>query len=504
MNRESAEVIFVNGVVPTVPGADSLAIGQGKILAVDREENVRPLTHENTKRFDLKGKAVLPGFIDAHTHLFSLGLKEIEWELDLSQKDRDELLEYIALQTQKRGQGEWIIGRGWDETDWKDRTYLKRDELDRIAPQNPVIAVRIDGHLLIANSLALEQLPPEADPKLIDAAQGFVREEAAFALQRSIEPDEETLRKGLRAVSALAHRLGVTSVHTMSVADRVHLYLNERQKIGLRVTLYPKVPCVDALKTLGIQSPCGDEWLRIGGVKVFADGSIGAGNAAVSTPYADIGGMGALNHSDETLLSIVREADETGLQTVIHAIGDRGIEQVLQTHSSLNTSKVLRHRIEHFELPIPAQIERAGKLGLHLSMQPNFVGNWSGEGSLYEKRLGKERDQKSNPQRLVLDAGVPLAFGSDCMPFSPLYGLHWAVNAPYPTQRVSVEEAITCYTTMGAHFSFEEDIKGKLAPGMLADLVILNGDPRQAPERITDLEVEMTILGGEIVYRREG
>lgn len=503
MAREWAEKIFFNGVVPTVPRADSLAVGQGKILAVGPEENVRPFTHENTERIDLKGKAVLPGFIDTHTHLLSLGLKEIGWELDLSQKDRDELLEYIALQTQKRGPGEWIIGRGWDETNWKDRTYLKREELDRIASRNPVIAVRIDGHLLIANSLALEQLPPEANPKLIDITQGFIREEAAFALQRSIEPDEETLGRGLRAVSTLAHRLGVTSVHTMSVADRVYLYLNERQKIGLRVTLYPKVPCIEALKTLGIRSPYGDEWLRIGGVKVFADGSIGAGNAAVSTPYADSGGTGILNHSDETLLSIVRGADEAGLQTVIHAIGDRGIEQVLKTHSTLKTSTTLRHRIEHFELPIPSQIERAGKLGLHLSMQPNFVGNWSGEGSLYEKRLGKERDQRSNPHHLVLDAGIPLAFGSDCMPFSPLYGLHWAVNAPYPAQRVSVEEAITCYTTMGARFSFEETVKGEVAPGMLADLVILDEDPHHVPERISELQVEMTILGGEVVYRRE-
>jgi predicted amidohydrolase YtcJ len=502
MNTSQTELILTGGMFPTIPEADSLVIGRGKILAVGRMESVKLRTNECAKTIDLEGKAVLPGFIDAHTHLLSLGLKEIEWEVDFSQKSRDELLEYMAYQASQREPDEWIIGRGWDETHWKDRSYLTRGELDQVVPQNPLFAVRIDGHLLTANSLALKRLPVEPDPKLIDRAKGFIREEAAFSLLRSIEPDEETFRKGLRAATTLAHRLGVTSVHTMSAAERVHLYLKEWQRNKLRVTLYPKIPCIDALKTLGIQSPCGDEWLRIGGVKVFADGSIGAANAAVGTPYADAGGTGALNYANEALLDVVREAEEANLQTVIHAIGDRGIEQVLKTHSSLNTSKALRHRIEHFELPTLSQIERAGKLGLNLSMQPNFVGNWSGEGSLYEKRLGKERDQQSNPHRLILDAGVPLAFGSDCMPFSPLYGLHCAVNAPYAPQRVSVEEAITCYTTMGAHFSFEEEIKGKLAPGMLADLVILSEDPRQALERIADLEVEMTILGGEIVYQR--
>jgi hypothetical protein len=503
MNINKVEMILTAAVFPTVPEADSLAIGEGRILALGRSETILPLAQEGTRTIPLQGKALLPGFIDAHTHLLSVGLKEIGWEIDLSGRSREDVLTQLANVAHERGKGEWVIARGWDESSWKERAYLTRTELDRIAPTNPVVAVRVDGHLLIANSVALAKIPPHANPKLIDRARGFVREEAAFTFQRSIEPEEETLREGLHAATASAHRLGITSVHTMEPADRLKLYLNERGKIRLRVTLYPKVPCIDALKTFGIRSGGGDDWLRIGGVKLFADGSIGAGNAALGAPYADSGETGALNYTDEALFSIIRRADEAGLQTVVHAIGDRGIEQVLRAHSTIRTSKTLRHRIEHFELPTPPQIERAARLGLHLSMQPNFVGNWSGEGSLYEKRLGKDRDQQSDPHRLVVDAGIPLAFGSDCMPISPLYGLHWAVNAPHPAQRVTVEEGIACYTTMGAHFSFEEDTKGKLAPGMLADLVILNKDPRRVSGRIADVQVETTIVGGEVVYQKE-
>jgi len=238
-------------------------------------------------------------------------------------------------------------------------------------------------------------------------------------------------------------------------------------------------------------------------VKLFADGSIGAGNAAVSIPYVDTGENGALNYTDDELLSFLRRAEEADLQTAIHAIGDRAIEQVLQAHARIGTSPELRHRIEHFELPTGEQIERANDLGLCVSMQPNFVFNWSGPGKMYKRRLGKARDARIDPHRLVLDAGIPLAFGSDCMPISPLYGLHAAVNAPHPEQRVPLEEGILAYTRAGAYLSHEEDLKGAIAPGMFADLVVLEGDPRTVPEGISALSVEMTFVGGELVYKKE-
>ena len=497
------ETILRGGVFPTAPEVDSLAIGGGRILALGPAERIVSLAAETTQTIELSGKAVLPGFIDAHTHFLQIGLKEIGLRSDLSGLSRTETLARLAEALHQRGKGEWVVGQGWDESTWQERRYLSRDDLDRIAPNTPLIAVRVDGHLLSANSCALEQIPPNVDQKLVDFSSGILHEEAAFTFLRTVRPDPETQKEALHAAAATAHRLGITSVHTMLPPERVRLYMRERQKLRLRVALCPEISCLDTLETLGIESGFGDEWLRLGGVKLFADGSIGAGNAALDKPYDDFGECGELNYTDEELIAFVRRCEQAGLQTVIHAIGDRAIEQVLNAHSAVGTSSELRHRIEHFELPTTAQIERAKDLGLHVSMQPNFVGNWSGEGKMYIDRLGRKRDLNIDPHRLVLDADLPLAFGSDCMPMSPLFGLCWAVNAPHPNQRVSVEEAITCYTKMGATFSFEEAQKGTLDTWMLADLVILDQDPRQVPENLADLQVDMTFVGGKLVYERD-
>ncbi len=494
------ETILRGGVFPTVPEVDSLAIGGGRILALGPAEKIVSLSAETTQTIELNGQSVLPGFIDAHTHFLQVGLKEIGLRSDLSGLSRAETLARLAETVHQRGKGECVVGQGWDESTWEHRRYLSRDDLDRIAPKNPLIAVRVDGHLLTANTLALARIPSGVDQRLVDISSGILREEAAFTFLRTVRPDPEAQKEALHAAVATAHRLGITSVHTVLPPERIRLYMREREKLKLRVTLYPESSCVDTLETLGIESGFGDAWLRLGGVKLFADESIGAGNAALGEPYADSGECGELNYTDEELIAFVRRCDEAGLQTVIHAIGDRAIEQVLNAHSAVGTSSELRHRIEHFELPTKIQIQRAKDLGLSISMQPNFVGNWSGEGKMYIDRLGRKRDLNVDPHRLVLDADLPLAFGSDCMPMSPLFGLHWAVNAPHPNQRVSVEEAITCYTKMGATFSFEEAQKGALEVGMLADLVILEQDPRQVPERLVDLQVGMTFVGGKLVY----
>ena len=501
-HKMKAETILRGGVFPTIPEASAVAIGGERLLAIGHAAQIAPLATEITRVIDLNGKAVLPGFIDAHTHFLQIGLSEIGLRIDLVGLSRTKTLARLAAAVRERGKGEWVVGCGWDESTWQAHDYLRREELDRITGKTPLVAVRIDGHLLTANSCALAHIPLNVNRGLVDLVSGILREEAAFAFLRTVKPDEGTLREALYRAATVAHRHGITSIHTMLAPERIRLYMHERGRLKLRVTLCPEVSCLDALETLGIESGFGDAWLRLGGIKLFADGSIGARNAALGEPYADSSEQGALNYSDEELISFIRRCDQAGLQTVIHAIGDRAIEQVLGAHSVAGSSRDLRHRIEHFELPTAAHIARAKDLGLHISMQPNFVGNWSGEGKMYTDRLGRTRDQQIDPHRLVLDAGLPLAFGSDCMPMSPLFGLHWAVNAPHPNQRVSVEEAITCYTKMGAYFSFEERQKGVLAGGMLADLVILNRDPRKIPDRLANLEVEMTFLGGELVYQR--
>jgi len=479
-------------------------MGRGRILAVGPEEEVLFSSCDTTRIIDLAGQAVLPGFIDSHTHFLQTGLARIGLHIDLSGLSREEVFAQLAGAVRERGAGEWVVGRGWDESTWGDRHFLSREELDRLAPDSPLIAIRLDGHLLAANTVALERIPPSIDRREIDEECGLVREKAAFDLLRSISPDEETLRAALHAAVSYAHRLGITSIHTMLSLDWFHAYMRERGKIGLRVTLCPEVPALGPLETLGMTSGFGDEWLRLGGVKLFADGSIGAGNAALYAPYTDSGKNGALNYRTQDLASFIERAERTGLQTVIHAIGGRAIEQVLDAHATVGTSRELRHRIEHFELPTRTQIERARKLRLNISMQPNFVGNWSGEGKMYQARLGEERDSMVDPHHLILEKELPLAFGSDSMPISPLYGLHWAVNAPHESQRVSFEEGIRCYTEEGARLSFEEEEKGRIETGMLADLVVLDKDPREDPTQIDQLRVEMTCLAGKIVYQREG
>ncbi len=503
MLPERVETILLGGKLPTVPEAQALALGAGRILAVGQDEEIGPLAQETTHVMDLGGKAVLPGFIDAHTHFLDTGLERIGAHVGLAGLSRSEVISRLADAAADRRAGEWIVGRGWDESAWSDRSYLRSDELDRITTEHPLLAVRLDGHLLVANQAALEKIPSVLGRSKVEPQEGILREEPAFSLLQAISPDADTLREALHAAVDAAHELGVTSIHTMLPPQRMAVYLHERGRLKLRVTLCPEVSGLDALEALGLVSGFGEETLRLGGVKLFADGSIGAGNAAVAEPYRDSGTTGALNHSDEVVVTFLRRAEAAGLQTVIHAIGERAIDQVLDAHATVRTSTGLRHRIEHFELATPPQIGRAVALGLNPSMQPNFVWNWSGKGGMYEARLGTERDRRIDPHRLVLDQGLALAFGSDSMPFSPLYGLHAAVNAPHASQRVTVDEGIACYTRGGARLSFEEEIKGTLRAGALADLVVLDRDPREIPDRIADRRVEMTFVGGEIVYRRE-
>ncbi|MBU0595432.1 amidohydrolase [Candidatus Bipolaricaulota bacterium] len=501
---QQASKVFGNGLLYSHPGADALAVSGDRILAIGTSDELQPLIGADTETIDLTGRFLMPGFIDAHLHLFHLGLSESGWRTDLAGFDRGGTLERLRCAVEERGRGEWVIGGGWDESQWRIGEYLHRGDLDCIAPDSPVVAVRMDGHILAANTLALrwmEEHPIDGlDPSLIEAASGLLREESAWALLRQIEPDGAALREAVIAAAMHCHRHGVTSVHTMTHSRRLSVLREQRVNARLRTTVYVPVDSPFEVGRVGPGDGQTDPWLRIGGAKIFADGSIGAQNAALSRPYANAG-TGKLNWSDEDLQALIERAERVEHPTAIHAIGDRAIEQVLGLHERLGTSPERRHRIEHFELPGDGHLERARDAGITVCMQPNFIGNWSGPDSMYVGRLGADRDRASNPLRRVLDAGLALAFGSDGMPVGPLYGLHWAVNAPYAGQRLSVAEALACYTAAPARLSFEEELKGRLEPGMLADVVVLDEDPAAQPERIAQRVVEMTLVGGECVYR---
>lgn len=504
-----ADLVLLHGRIITMdqPGqVQGLVISGDRILALGSDERVKGLADEATKMIDLHGRTVLPGLIDAHTHLVSTGLRETIY-LDLAQAGTlEELLEMVRAAAGDRAPGEWLIGRGWEESRWPEQTYVAREDLDRAAPGNPAALARVDGHLLCVNSKALQRLPlPEKFGDRADLERGLLWEEAAWWFHDQIEPEAGELERAIAAATRGAHSLGVTSVHDIVKPAYLGAYqkLHATGRLKLRVYFNPQVEHARQLIDAGLVTGSGDHWLRLGAVKLFADGSIGAGNAALSEPYCDRRSRGQLNYDEEELFHIVNWAHEQGWQVMTHAIGDRAIESLLRVYERTGVTPQDRYRIEHFELANEVDLERAARIGIIASMQPNFL-QWVSSGGMYQTRLGEERTGRATPHRVVLDAGIRLACGSDCMPFGPLFGIHQAVNAPYPAQRLTVEEALRCYTQGGAYASFEEGLKGSLAPGRLADFIVLSANPFEHPRELENIKVEMTYLGGEPVFSRSG
>lgn len=504
----TADRIFINGTMLTISKgrAQALAVQDGRIQAISRTADIRKLAGPQTAIVDLKGKTLLPAFIDAHMHLVSQGLKETGYILDLSEtRSLSEALECVRAAAQKRGEGVWVRGRGWDETHWSERRYLTRADLDRIAPKNPVALSRVDGHMLIANSQALKLVSVRADADEFDPQQGLLRERAVDSFLSQIMPKPEEIEEAIRAAARLAHSLGVTAVHDVARPEHMRAYqrLHRRGELQLRVRMNPLVEQMDPLAELGFVSGFGDEFLQLGAIKIFTDGSIGARNAALLEPYIDsqdgTAATGKLNYAQSELNALVRKSHENGFQLMIHAIGDRAIGAALEALSAAGVGARDRARIEHLELPTEEQLKQARELGVIASMQPNFL-QWSGPGGLYETRLGSERDARIDPHRAVLEMKVPLALGSDGMPFHPLYGIHLAVNALHDLQKLSVEEALHAYTLGAAYAGFQEDELGSLEPGKWADLIVLSKDPASSPKHIQEIQVLETYLAGERVF----
>jgi predicted amidohydrolase YtcJ len=491
-------VLLFRGRVWGHPASDAVLLRDSRIAGIGRRDD---FAAAGARDVDVAGGWILPGFIDGHTHLIETGLVECGWAVDLTGCRREDALDRMVRAASGRRSGEWLLASGWDESRWRPARRLERRELDRAVPDVPVIAVRVDGHLAILNALALglARMAVAAKPELFDVALGEAREAAVDDVRRLAHPGVATIDDALRAAARSCHRLGITTAHVMSGLDDPQMFLAAAESLRLRLVVHPPVERLEQLTKDGICSGQGDEWARWGGVKLFADGSIGARNAAVSTPYAS-GGRGRLNHRLEWLVRRLAAADRLGWQTLTHAIGDRGIRQVLQAHRRASSDRGLRHRVEHFEFPTREHIAETRDLGLYVCAQPNFIGNWSGSGGLYASALGEERDAGCNPLRDVLDAGICLGFGSDGMPLSPLYGISSAVHAPHAGQRVTLEEAVRGYTSGSAELSRGVPSMGRLTVGAPGDIVVIDGalDGAGAGER----RVAQTWVAGERVYER--
>jgi len=500
----SAHLAFINGNIITMeegmPQATALALYGGKIVFVGNDQDVQSFILEQTEVIDLQGKTLLPGFIDAHTHLLRTGMEKTLY-VDLEAPSLDELFQKVEASVKDREAGQWVVGRGWDESQWNTSDYPSKDDLDKIAPNHPLVLIRICGHIVSVNSKALEMVPVKDNPETVDRSNGWLREESAWGFLDQIDPDLEDRLKALEAGIAHAHSCGITTIHEIADWASVQTYmtLQKQRKLNLRVRLNVLHKIIDHFIDSGIQGEFGNKFLSIAALKMFADGSIGARNAALFQPYTDdTGNDGVLNYKQSDLEQWMRKGHENGFQLMTHAIGDRAIEAVIDAYEAVGVTAQNRARIEHLEMPTNTQLERMEKRQIIASMQPNFV-QWSGPGKLYEQRLGVERDSRIDPHRRVLNHNVPLAFSSDSMPVNVLHGLHQVVNAPHEDQRLSVMEALHAYTLGGAYARFDEHYLGSLKVGKRADLVVFDRNPLEAADQLDQLNVEQTYVAGQRV-----
>jgi len=511
-----ADLVVLGGRVFTAtqerPWARAFAVRGDRLVAVGTDAQAERWSGPRTRIVDLGGRVAIPGLIDAHAHMAD-SAGELGWTRLDGTRGLEAAVERLRRAAARKPSRSWVIGAGWDEAKWPERRYLRREDLDRASTDRPVVARRIDCHMGSLNSRALELARDltavrgfEVDDR--GTPTGILKEDAFEAFQLRFEPGEERIALGLPTVARMAHRLGITSIHDIVDAAGWRAYQHARRTGRLRLRVYALLrdALLPSLVCAGMATGLGDEWLRLGAVKVFSDGSLGAYTAALREDYAGRpSDRGILVHEEAELRSILEAAHRAGLQTATHALGDRAIEAVvaaLEEIQGAHLRRDARHRIEHYELPDEDVLRRTRVARLVASCQPNFVGQWSGPGEVYETRLGRERVSGNNPYRRILARRIPLAFGSDGMPYGPLYGIHWAVNGFFEDQRIPVEDAFRAATSGGAFAAFEESLKGTIERGKLADFVILDDDPFADSSRIRYARVQSTWIGGSRVFAR--
>lgn len=500
---DPADLVLKDAIVHPLDGSEAteaVAVRDGEIVRVDTDYEVEFLAGAATTVVDLAERHVLPGFVDAHTHLEIVGRKAVEADLT----DADSLEACLA---RLRGHDpdhrddDWLLGFGYDETQW-DGEYLTRDDLDAVSEKRPVAAFREDLHLVSVNSAALarlDDLPAEDIHTSGGEPTGVLVESAVDAVFDAASTDHATMRAYLLAAQERAHERGVTAVHEMvrdSPAPRVYRELDLAGDLALRVRLNYWTDHLDAVLETGLRGNHGSERVQMGGIKTYVDGSLGGRTARLSEPYADTEDEhGVFLESPEDIEALVDRVDDAGLQLTLHAIGDEAVATVIDAYEGTEGT---RHRIEHAEVLTDDLIERLAASDIVVSVQPNFL-KWADDGGLYDQRIGERRRRETNRYRALLDAGATLAFGSDCMPLDPLFGIEQAVSAPAPDQRLSVTDALRAYTKGAAYAGFDEDRMGTVTPGKLGDLVVLDDSPWEAAT-VADIDVAMTVIGGEIVH----
>ncbi len=525
-------LLLLNGDIHTMepgqPRVSALAIdrGSGRILAAGDDSDVRALAGPLTETLDLRGRVALPGFIDAHTHLLGYAQGRLEVELRETRSE-DEAVALVKARAATLPSGTWIIGHSWDKNQWTPERFPSKASLDAVAPAHPVALASHDYHSYWVNSEALRRAGIDAatpDPGSgrierdgAGEATGMLYEMDAMGLMEAVivEPDDETLLAELRRVNAELRARGVTGVHNIEGARSLRLMqrLRAAGEIGPRALLYiPRQSLPDALR-LGLEADFGDDFLRLAGVKIFMDGALGSQTAAMLDPYEGAAGKtGLLTTGEEEIERAVREAAQGGVGMAIHAIGDRAVKTALDGIEAgwrAGTLHARRIRLEHVQLARLDDLQRMARLGVVASVQPfhAVVDRYTAE------RYWGDRHRRAYAYNTMRELGVRLALGSDTPvdTCDPLRILHAAINryddrtpdAPpwLPDQMLTLQQALHASTVGAAYAGGQEAQQGTLAPGKLADLVVLGEDPFAVPQqRIAGAEVAATLIGGELVH----
>lgn len=511
---------------PKQPWATGIAVSGDRIVSVGSSAEIAKLAkaYPKARIVDAHGGMVTPGFIDSHVHFISGGFNLSSVQLR-DAKTPEEFVARIKAFALTVPKGTWITGGDWDHTLWGGE-LPRRDWIDAVTPDNPVWISRLDGHMALANGLTLAaakvtKATPEVNGGTIvrDASgnpTGILKDNAQSYVDAVMPPPSAEMNdRALQAAMKYVAERGVTSVTNMGTWDELAAIERAHHAGKLITRIYQVTPIAqwERLRDTVAKRGKGDEWVRIGGLKGFADGSLGSHTAAMFAPFTDTPkDSGFLVNTEEDLYRWTSQGDKAGLQMIVHAIGDRAINTQLNIFERVakeNGPRDRRFRIEHAQHIAPADIPRFGQIGVIPSMQPYHAiddGRWA------EKVIGHERAKTTYAFRSLRDAGARLAFGSDWFvaPPTPLEGIYAAVTRRtldeknpggwIPEQKITVEEALRAYTIDGAYASFEETIKGSLERGKLADIVVIDRDlTKVPPETIRDAKIVMTIVGGKVV-----
>jgi predicted amidohydrolase YtcJ len=532
----AADLVIINGRLFSSPStgvrAEALAVVGDRIGFVGADNDIKDWVGKRTQVVNARGNTVLPGFIDSHVH-FSTGGRALSDVQLRNASTPDEFVRRIAEYAQKIPKGEWLCGGRWNHELWAGSPLPRKEWIDSDTPHNPILVSRYDGHMCLANSIALklagitrETISPPGGSIEKDTdgePTGILKDEAIILVQRIIpEPSTEQLTRSIKAALLEARRFGVTGIHDNAGSAEFTVYqkLYEHSELTCRIYCMMPIRNWKSLVNTGVRAPFGNNWVQIGALKGFADGSLGSSTAFFFEPYADnlqnSGLVGSQMTAEGNMLKTIVEADKAGLQVCIHAIGDKANSMVLDMYEAAfrtngGIAEKSRFRIEHAQHLRAGDIPRFASLGVIASMQPYHLFD---DGSWAEKRIGSERCRTAYAFRSLLDNGVRLAFGTDwpVVPLNPLLGIHSAMtrqtsdgkhpNGWIPEEKITLEQAVTAYSSGSAYAEFAENEKGSLTIGKLADIVVLDTNLGDAsPESIKEARVLSTIVGGKVAYQ---